>query len=58
MRFISHSPDLSHQGSFCIKSNNYVTLSDVEDGREGLVEWLSALNHQILTVASLPQDDF
>jgi hypothetical protein len=43
---------------FVSKVNNYVTLSTIEDGREGLVEWLSALNHQILTVASLPQNDF
>jgi hypothetical protein len=42
----------------CMKSNNYINLSTVEGGREGPVEWLTALNHQIITVASHPQNDF
>jgi hypothetical protein len=29
---------LSRAGELCVKNNNYVTLSTVEDGREGLVE--------------------
>jgi hypothetical protein len=33
-------------------------MRTVDDRREGLMERLSTLNHQILTVASLPQNDF